>query len=223
MEITRIILFDDNAFLRDSLSLLLSAQSDLNFVAGFEHVNDLTRMVEATTPDIIMMDIDMPGMNGIEAVKIVRQKFPNVLVLMQTVFEDDDKVFAAIQAGAHGYILKNVRPDQILAAIYELRDGGAPISAGVARKVLGRFQLMATEQPKSDYNLSAREKDVLALLVEGQPLKMVAEKLFISYDTVRSHIKKIYEKLHVSSMTEAVSKTLRENLLFILGFILLQD
>ncbi len=223
MEITRIILFDDNAFLRDSLSLLLSAQSDLNFVAGFEHVNDLTRMVEATTPDIIMMDIDMPGMNGIEAVKIVRQKFPNVLVLMQTVFEDDDKVFAAIQAGAHGYILKNVRPDQILTAIYELRDGGAPISAGVARKVLGRFQLMATEQPKSDYNLSAREKDVLALLVEGQPLKMVAEKLFISYDTVRSHIKKIYEKLHVSSMTEAVSKTLRENLLFILGFILLLD
>jgi DNA-binding NarL/FixJ family response regulator len=223
MEKTRIVLFDDNSFLRDSLSLLIGSMPDLNFVAGFEHVNDLVRMIEATQPEIVIMDIDMPGMNGIEAVKIINQKFPKIMVLMQTVFEDDDKVFPAIQSGAHGYILKNARPEQIISAIYDVREGGSPMSPGIARKVLSRFQSMAIEQPKSDYNLSTREKEVLALLVEGQPLKNVADRLFISYDTVRSHIKKIYEKLHVSSMTEAVSKTLRENLLFLLGFILLID
>jgi DNA-binding NarL/FixJ family response regulator len=171
------------------------------------------RMIEATMPDVVLMDIDMPGLNGIEAVGIVRKKFPNVHILMQTVFEDDDKVFAAIKAGAHGYILKNAKPEQILGAIEEIIQGGSPMSPGVSRKVLGQFQKLSQEQPISDYNLSSREKEVLALIVEGEPLKVVADKLHITYDTVRSHVKKIYEKLHVSTMTEAVSKTIREKLL----------
>ena len=157
------------------------------------------------------MDIDMPGMNGIEAVKVIRNNFPTVQVLMFTVFDDDEKVFAAIKAGAGGYILKNAEPQNLLHAISEVYNGGAPMTPGIARKVLLQFQDMLPDENK-DYHLSQREKEVLALLVEGHPYKMIASKLNITYDTVRAHMKKIYEKLHVASMTEAVAKAINQKL-----------
>ena len=130
---------------------------------------------------------------------------------MFTVFDDEEKVFAAIKSGAAGYILKNAEPGQLVQAIVEVHNGGAPMTAGIARKVLQQFQSMLPEE-KSDYNLSNREKEVLALLVSGLSYKMIAVKLNITYDTVRAHMKKIYEKLHVASMTEAVAKALNQNL-----------
>jgi DNA-binding NarL/FixJ family response regulator len=159
----------------------------------------------------VIMDIDMPGMNGIEGVKLIRNNFPIVQVLMFTVFDDDEKVFAAIKAGAGGYILKNAEPQNLLHAISEVYNGGAPMTPGIARKVLHQFHDMLPEE-KKDYRLSMREKEVLGLLVEGYSYKMIAGKLNITYDTVRAHMKKIYEKLHVASMTEAVAKAINQKL-----------
>ena len=131
---------------------------------------------------------------------------------MFTVFEDDEKVFTAIKAGAAGYILKNAEPGDLVEAIVEVHKGGAPMTAGIARKVLHHFQNILPEE-KPEYNLSVREKEVLALLVQGFWYKMIAAKLDITYDTVRSHMKKIYEKLHVASMTEAVAKAINQNII----------
>ncbi len=158
------------------------------------------------------MDIDMPGMNGIEGVKLIRKNCPSVQILMFTVFDDEEKVFAAIKSGAAGYILKNAEPGQLVQAIVEVYNGGAPMTPGIARKVLQQFQTFLPQE-KTDYNLSNREKEVLALLVSGFSYKMISAKLDITYDTVRAHMKKIYEKLHVASMTEAVAKAINQNLL----------
>ncbi len=157
------------------------------------------------------MDIDMPGMDGIEGVKVIRKNFPTVQILMFTVFADDEKVFAAIKAGAAGYILKNAEPQNLLHAISEVYNGGAPMTPDIARKVLHQLQNMLPEE-KKDYHLSTRESEVLGLLVEGYSYKMIGGKLNITYDTVRDHMKKIYEKLHVASMTEAVAKAINQKL-----------
>src|SRR5689334_19772086 len=154
----------------------------------------------------------MPGMNGIDGVKLIRKNCPSVQILMFTVFDDEEKVFAAIKSGAAGYILKNAEPAQLINAIVEVYNGGAPMTPGIARKVLQQFQSILPDD-KTDYHLSAREKEVLAHLVSGLSYKMIAVKLNITYDTVRAHMKKIYEKLHVASMTEAVAKALNQHLL----------
>jgi DNA-binding NarL/FixJ family response regulator len=153
----------------------------------------------------------MPGINGIEGVVLIRKQFPDIHILMQTVFDDDDRIFAALKAGASGYILKNAGSAKLLDAIIEVHNGGAPMSPSVAKKVLNQFQGVKSSASEN-FNLSARERDVLGLLVNGKSYKMIADELNISYDTVRAHMKKIYEKLHVSSMTEAVAKAINKNL-----------
>ena len=205
------IIFDDNDSLRDSVAMLLKESGDFTLVGAYADCLDVTNNIRNTKPDVVIMDIDMPGMNGIEAVKVIRNNFPTVQVLMFTVFDDDEKVFAAIKAGAGGYILKNADPQNLLHAISEVYNGGAPMTPGIARKVLLQFQDMPSDENK-DYHLSQREKEVLALLVEGHPYKMIGSKLNITYDTVRAHMKKIYEKLHVASMTEAVAKAINQKL-----------
>ena len=204
-------IFDDNDSLRDSVAMLLKESGDFTLVGAYADCLDVTNNIRNTKPDVVIMDIDMPRMNGIEAVKVIRNNFPTVQILMFTVFDDDEKVFAAIKAGAGGYILKNADPKNLLHAISEVYNGGAPMTPGIARKVLLQFQNMLPDENK-DYHLSQREKEVLALLVEGHPYKMIGSKLNITYDTVRAHMKKIYEKLHVASMTEAVAKALKERL-----------
>ena len=207
----KVIIYDDNDSLRDSISMLLQDNADFTLAGSYYHCLDVIENITNTKPDVVIMDIDMPGMNGIEGVKLIRKKFSAVQILMLTVFDEDEKVFAAIKAGAGGYILKNAEPQSLLHAISEVYNGGAPMTPGIARKVLHQFQTILPEEEK-DYHLTAREKEVLSLLVYGLSYKMIAAKLNINYDTVRAHMKKIYEKLHVASMTEAVAKAVGENL-----------
>jgi DNA-binding NarL/FixJ family response regulator len=156
------------------------------------------------------MDINIPVKNGIEAVKEIKEKFPQVQVCMQTVFEDDDKVFASLCAGASGYILKNTTPDKILQAIREVNDGGAFFTPSIAKKVLHNFQL---QPEKAEYiQLTEKEKEVLKYLVDGLSYKMIADKMAVSFHTIHSHIKNSYEKLHVNSKGEAVAKAIKNKL-----------
>jgi DNA-binding NarL/FixJ family response regulator len=206
----KVIIFDDNDSLRDSVAMLLQDTANFTLAGSYAHCLDVTENIKDTKPDVVIMDIDMPGMNGIEGVKLIHKNFPTIQILMLTVFDDDEKVFAAIKAGAGGYILKNAEPKNLLHAISEVYNGGAPMTPGVAKKVLQQFQTMLPEE--EDYHLSIREKEVLGLLVEGLSYKMIAAKLNVTYDTVRAHMKKIYEKLHVASMTEAVAKAINQKL-----------
>jgi DNA-binding NarL/FixJ family response regulator len=211
----RIAIFDDNKNIRNSIQLLLQTEPEFEVVGCFSHVLDCIDDVRKCNPDVILMDIEMPGMTGIEAVLTIKKEFPNILILMQTVFEDDDRVFDSICAGASGYILKNFLNTKLVDSIKELQYGGSPMSPSVARKVFNKMQtLSAHVRPEAapEYNLTAREKEVLSCIVDGLAYKMIADKLSISYETVRSHVKKIYEKLHVASLTEVVSKAMKERI-----------
>lgn len=210
----KVTLFDDNDLLRDSMSMLLEDAEDLDLVGSFAHCRDVEHNIRQTQPDVVIMDIDMPGMNGIEGVKLIRKNFPSVQILMLTVFEADEKVFAAIKAGAGGYILKNAPSHDILEAVREVYTGGAPMTPSIAKKVLLHFQDDPAVPVKEEYHLTNREKEVLSLLVQGCSYKMIAGKLSITYATVRAHMTKIYEKLHVSSMTEAVAKAINQKLFY---------
>ncbi|MEO5571535.1 MAG: response regulator transcription factor [Bacteroidia bacterium] len=217
----RVTVFDDNKKMLDSLSVLIDGTPGFHMAGIFLNCNNVISDVQQSQPDVILMDIEMPGVDGIEAVKIVKQKFPNVNVMMQTAFENDENVFAAICAGASGYILKNTLPARILECIVEVYQGGSPMSPSVARKVLGFLQQPKTaaihpetseQHDVNDYNLTTREKEILTCLVKGMSYKMIAENCSISYETVRSHMKNIYDKLHVASMTEAVAKAINQKL-----------
>lgn len=164
-------------------------------------------------PDVVMMDINMPGISGIEAVQMIKEKFPQVHILMQTVFDDNDKIFAAICAGASGYMLKKTAPKKMIEAIHETYLGGAPMTASVAVKVLQMFRLQTIGEKSEFIDLSEREKEILALLVKGKSYKAVASTCFISIDTVSTHVRHIYEKLHVHSKSEAVAKAINQKLL----------
>ncbi|MBK9196010.1 MAG: response regulator transcription factor [Flavobacteriales bacterium] len=158
------------------------------------------------------MDIQMPGMNGIDGVRTIRARYPEARVLMQTVFDDEDKVFDAICAGASGYILKTASALEMMQAIRDVHAGGAPMTPAIAMKVLARFRANETETSTEQFGLSDREKEVLTQLVKVRSYKMIADDLGISYHTVDSHMRKIYEKLHVRSNAEAVSKAVSKRL-----------
>ena len=203
----RVLAFDDNKDLREMFRMLVDAQTDMICVAVLPDLSQLMRDIDAAQPDVIVMDIQMPGMNGIDGVKAIKARYPQAHILMQTVFEDEDKVFDAICAGASGYILKTANADDMVNAIRSVHAGGSPMTPSIAAKVLARFRATAPPNtPEEDYNLTQRERDVLSLLVKGLSYKMIADQLGISFHTVDSHIRKIYDKLHVSGMAEAVSK-----------------
>lgn len=208
----KVAIFDDNNCLRDSITMLLNNTQDFTLSGSYSHCLNVLNDITESNPDVVIMDIDMPGINGIEGVKLIRQKFPDLQILMFTVFDDDEKVFAAIKAGAGGYILKSTEPQNLLNAISEVYNGGAPMTPNIARKVLNQFHNILPGQVKEDYHLSLRENEVLSLLVDGLSYKMIAGRLSITYDTVRAHMKKIYYKLHVSSMTEAVAIAINKKL-----------
>ncbi len=160
-------------------------------------------------PDVVIMDIDMPGKSGIDGVRMIKEVRPQTYVVMYTMFEDDEKLFASLCAGANGYILKKSAPDKLPQTIKDVISGGAPMSPSIARRVLNSF--LPTGRV-IDYNLSNREKEIMQLLVEGYPIKQIASELFIAFDTARTHLKNIYCKLHVNSGKEAITKVLREHI-----------
>ena len=201
----RTLIYEDNVLLRDALSSLIDDADECQLVGAFGdclRANDQTYQLQ---PDVILMDIDLPGRDGIQAVTSLHREFPSVEVLMLTVFDDDDRVFRALCAGASGYLLKHTPPSQILSAIQDVYAGGAPMSPSVARRVLRSFLAQATQTADLD-QLTARESQVLHYLAQGMSYKLVAAELGIGLETVRTHIKRIYEKLHVHSVTEAIAK-----------------
>ena len=213
MQPIRVIAFDDNKDLREMFRMLVDAQPDMICVAVHADLSQLLRDIGAAQPDVIVMDIQMPGMDGIEGVRLIKERYPSACILMQTVFDDDTKVFDAIRAGASGYILKTANSDEMMKAIRDVHAGGSAMTPVIAFKVLELFRANApADKQASDPGLSEREKDVLTLLVKGRSYKMIASELGISYHTVDSHIRHIYEKLHVGSGTEAVSKAIKDRL-----------
>lgn len=209
----RIVLYEDCRDLREGMTFLLQATPGLEIAGAFPDCSNLEMQIPGLRPDVVLMDIDMPGRSGIEATPVVKALRPETQVIMLTVFEDEDKIFQAIRNGASGYLLKRTPPSEIIAAIHDVEKGGSPMTSSIARRILQFFQQTpSSAQPKPDYDLSPREMDILKSLVKGYSYKLIASEHFISIDTVRSHIRHIYEKLHVSSKTEAVLKALREKL-----------
>lgn len=209
---TKVAIFEDNRLLREMLSELISGTQGLSCVGSFTDANNAIQKIQRNLPDVILMDIEMPGINGIEAVKIIKQHYPKILIIMQTVIEDDDHIFDAICSGASGYLLKTTAPARLLEAIQEASLGGSPMSPSVARKVLEKFSMFRLQSQKQEFDLSDREKEILQHLVKGMSYKMIADACFVSIDTVKFHIKNIYDKLHVNSKAEAVAKAFKSGL-----------
>ena len=208
---TRVLLYDDNEALRLSIESLVNEQSDLQLLAAMPNAETVEVDIRELEPDVVLMDIDMPEVNGVEAVRRIRKINMVLPIIMLTVFDDNENIFNAICAGASGYILKRYATEEIPAAIRNVLSGGAPMTGSVARKVLLMVPTARnTDEEKTD--LSARETQILQLLVQGYSYKMIAATIPISLDTVRFHIKKIYDKLHVHSATEAVSKAIKDKL-----------
>ncbi len=209
---TRVAVYDDNKSRRESLRAFIAMSPDLEEAGVFENCATILEDVVNTKPDIILMDIEMPVVNGLAGVRIVKNEYPHIKIIMQTAFDDDDKVFAALQAGAEGYILKAASITQIAQSIDEVIKGGAAMTPSIALKVMRYFG----QQPSvviSEYNLSPKENEVLKLLARGLSYKMIADELGISYFTVNNHVKKIYEKLQVHSLGEAVAIAYKEKLI----------
>lgn len=208
---TKLLIYEDNPQLREGLTMLINGSDGFEVLSAFKNCNNVEDEVRAFKPDVILMDIDMPGTNGIEGLKRIREIDTDVKILMLTVFDDNKNVFDAISNGANGYVLKKTPPARLLEYIQEAQTGGAPMTSSIATQVLRMFSSLNNEKGE-DYDLSEREKQVLQLLVNGYSYKMIASEMFIAIDTVRSHIKKIYEKLRVNSKSEAVAKAFRNKI-----------
>lgn len=208
----RICIFDDSHSILQAFKLMTDDDANMEVAGSFLNTNNLLKNIDKTNPDVIIMDIDMGVCNGIEAVKDIRKIYHELPILMFTVFDDDDNVFNAICAGANGYLLKNTNPETILQSIEQVQSGGAPMSPGVARRIVQKFQTLTQQPVAANYELTTREKEILKCLTNGLSYKMVAAECNISFETVRTHIKNIYSKLHVASMTEAVAKAINERI-----------
>ena len=197
-----IAIYDDHKLRRDSLEALLSLGTHYQLVGSFPNCVHILEETNRLNPDLILMDIEMPDMDGIEGMRKLKQVYPEVKVIIQTAFEDDEKIFKAMQAGAEGYILKTATVQQITQAIDDVMQGGAGMTPSIALKIIRHFN---KQNITPDYNLTAKENGVLKLLAKGMSYKMIADELGISYFTVNNHIKKVYEKLKVHSLGEAVA------------------
>lgn len=211
----RVLIYDDNEALRQSMETLIREEKDMQIIAAMSNAETVETDIRELKPDVVLMDIDMPAVNGVSAVKRIRQVDAALPIIMLTVFDDNENIFNAVCAGASGYILKRCASEEIPGAIRNVLSGGAPMTGIVARKVLQ--MVPAAKGPETeDVNLSQREVQILQLLARGFSYKMIASEIKVSMDTVRFHIKNIYDKLHVHSAPEAVSKGLRGKLISLL-------
>jgi DNA-binding NarL/FixJ family response regulator len=210
----RVTIFEDYTDMREILANLIENSSDFYLAGAYSNANTVLDIVKKQKPNVVLMDLQMPGISGIEATRMIKDKYPQVQVLVQTMFDDNERVFAAICMGATGYILKSTPADKILEAIADTYNGGSPMSPPIARKVLTMFSTQQTtlSTQESYQILSDREREILGHLTKGLSYKMIADACGISYGTVNSHLKNIYEKLHVHSATEAVQKALLQKI-----------
>lgn len=204
---TKLIIFDDNEQLQRSLASLFAYSDDYELVATYKDALNARKAILMDKPDVVLLDIDMPNIDGITAIPVIKQAHPVVLVIMYTQFEDEEKLFRSLCAGADGYILKNTPPLKLFTAIDEARKGGVPLSPAIAKKVLKYFQT-GNKSFGENYGITKREGEVLQLLVKGYSTKLIASELNIAFDTCRSHLRNIYSKLHVSCGKEAIAKAL---------------
>lgn len=203
----KIIVFEDNEKLRISLKALFEYNNEFKLIGAYDNALDAKKILKKEQPDVVLLDIDMPKLDGISAIPIIKEANPLVSIIMYTQFEDEKKLFDSLCAGADGYILKNTSPLKLFDAIQQVRNGGVPLSPEVAKKVLLFFQ-GDKKKSKERFGLTQRESEVLQLLVRGHSIKSIAVLLNIAYDTTRSHLRNIYHKLHVSCGKEAIAKVL---------------
>jgi len=209
----KVAIFEDNDSLREAMFFLINGSAGFTCVSTAHNAINAVEVIEKHMPDVVLMDIDMPLKTGIEATKDIREVFPDLPILIQTVFEEDTKIFDAICAGANGYILKHTSPIKLLESIKDVFEGGSPMTPSIATKVLKFFSAKKVVAATENYQLTEKEKEILLSLTNGLSYKMIAEKSFISYETVHSHIKKIYKKLHVNSAPEAISMALKHKII----------
>lgn len=210
----RATIFEDYADMREILAVLIDGADDFALAGAYPNAVDVLNVVRRQKPDVVLMDLQMPGLSGIEATRLIKTNFPDILVLVHTVFDDSEQVFAALCMGASGYLLKSTPGDKILEALIDTRNGGSPMTPHIARKVLTMLTEGQNILPvQTEYQaLSLREKEILGCLASGISYKMIGDACGIAYGTVNSHLKKIYEKMHVHSATEAVQEAFRQKL-----------
>ena len=212
MQLIRVSIYEDNTKLRDLLELLITNAEGFVLVGSHPDCRSVEGEMRTDAPDVVIMDIDMPGRSGLEGVRIVKELNVDTRVIMHTVFDDDDKLFTCLSNGADGYLLKKDSSAQLVRAIQEVHEGGAPMSPGIAHRVLQAFrQPKATA--KKEYNITDREQQVLELLSRGFSYRMIGLEISISPETVKKHLKNIYQKLHVQCGPEAVAKAIRERII----------
>lgn len=212
MDNISVVIVEDDDLIREGMTNIIDEQFGYRCSGSFSNGEALLEKINLINPKIVLMDIGLPGMNGIECLRQIRQNSQNILVIMLTVFEDDERVFESIIAGADGYLLKKTTPPKIIDALNDVLNGGAPMSNQIAKRVLDNFRM--TPDVDETQSLSKREKEILDLLSKGFTHKQIAENIFISPETVRGHLKNIYKKLQVHSKTEAVSKAFQLKKLF---------
>ncbi|WP_234979631.1 response regulator transcription factor [Chitinophaga niabensis] len=205
MDIISVAIVEDNHDIRSAMELLINGSEGYACIGAFNNAEIALEKVPQLLPNVVLMDFNLPGMNGIECIIRLKAEYPDMQFMMLTVYEDDDKIFMALEAGASGYILKKTSPGELLDAIRDLHDGGSPMSSQIARRVVAYFQKQAKPNPALEA-LTSREKEILDQLSKGFLYKEIAGNLFISIETVRRHVHNIYEKLHVRSRTDAVNK-----------------
>lgn len=207
MKAIRIVIVEDDKELLKGISNILALRDEIEVLETFSNAEDFLKEAGKIKPDITVMDIGLPRLSGIECMKKIKPQFPKMQFIMWTTFEDDEKIFDALKAGACGYILKTSTTQELIQAITELSKGGSPVSSSIARKVIASFH--DTKIKQVEYNLTKRESEILDLLAKGYRFKEIAKQLFVSIETVRSHIHHIYEKLQVSSRTDALNKVFK--------------
>jgi len=211
--VIRVVIVEDKQAIREGLAVLLGATGGIDCVAAYECCEDMLPQLESDAADVILMDIGLPGMSGLEGIREVRKVRDDAVLVVLSVYEDDDNIFEALCRGACGYLVKNTPPARLIEAIAEAHEGGSPMTSHIARRVVNLFRKKFKGAGETDVLLTDREKEILGGLSDGESYGSVADTLCISLDTVRYHIRNIYRKLHVHSQSAAVSKAIRRGLI----------